>query len=100
MRRQSTREQLLIATLFTAVVSVVSVLFGGAEAVQAALTAPILFAVMFVTMRVTNRLARTALGRFRPPAPAPERRPAPEANSERPDHAQRRRQRRRRRGRR
>lgn len=64
------------------------------------LTGIVSFAVLFFTMRLSDRLTRMMLGRFGPKAPpAPERgAPVTEARTERPSHVARRRQQRRPRG--
>jgi hypothetical protein len=64
------------------------------------LTGLVAFGVLFMTMRLSDRLTRAVLGRFGPKGPpAPERGTAtPEARTDRPSHVARRRQQRRPRG--
>ncbi|RJQ10341.1 MAG: hypothetical protein C4558_04890 [Dehalococcoidia bacterium] len=64
------------------------------------LTGLVAFSVLFLTMRLSDRLTRMVLGRFGPkPRPAPEKgAPVTEARTERPSHVARRRQQRRPRG--
>ena len=64
------------------------------------LTGLIAFSILFVTMRLSDRLTRMMLGRFGPkPRPAPEKGDAvTEARTDRPSHVARRRQQRRPRG--
>ena len=64
------------------------------------LTGLVAFSVLFMTMRLSDRLTRMVLTRFGPKTPpTPERGPVmPEARTDRPSHAARRRQQRRPRG--
>ncbi len=64
------------------------------------LTALVGFSVLFVTLRISDRMTRAVLGRYGPkPKPAPERgAPVTEASTDRPSHVARRRQQRRPRG--
>lgn len=64
------------------------------------LTGLVAFSVLFVTMRLSDRLTRAVLGRYGPkPRPAPEKGdPVTEARTDRPSHVARRRQQRRPRG--
>ncbi|MSQ41644.1 MAG: hypothetical protein EXR65_01210 [Dehalococcoidia bacterium] len=101
MRPLTLRQQLLSTFSFTVLFSVVYYLFfTDRDWVQAALTAPMFYAVMFFSMRASSLLLRVVASRLRPPPPASERPSPPAPSTERPDHALRRRSRRRRRGRR
>ena len=92
-RSQSIRTTLIWAFLATAVWGTVSIRFQDMPLTTALLLGPFFFAVLFFTMRATNRIgdivARKAEERAQRNAPPPKAPPAP--SSERPDHAQRRR---------
>ncbi len=94
---QSVRATLILSAFAVAVWAAVSVAWGGQPLAGTLVLTPVFFAVVFFTMRMTNRLTGGLLGRFgrKPTEPAP---PTP-PSSDRPEHAQRRRRRRRPRGR-
>ena len=98
MREQSTRELLIMAALFSAAFSALN-LWQTGDVLTVAATAPIFFVVLFLSMRLSNRVLRFVAHRFWPPAQPSEPAPPPARSSERPQHALRRRQGRRRRGR-
>ncbi len=93
-RSQSLRSTLIWAFLATAIWGVVSIQTQDMPVKTALFLAPFFFAVLFFTMRLTNRIgdaiARRAAARAALNAPPPRAPLAP--STERPEHAQRRRQ--------
>ena len=97
------RETLILSALFTVAISAFNLWRSDVDLLGAATLAPLFFAVMFLTMRASNRFGQMFAKRrggapaLPEPADEPER---PPRTSERPEHArQRRRRGRRRRGR-
>lgn len=62
------------------------------------LTGIVSFAMLALSIRVSDRMTRAILGRYGPKAPPPRETPVLEATTERPSHVARRRQQRRPRG--
>ncbi len=62
------------------------------------LTGVVSFAMLALSIRVSDRMTRAILGRYGPKAPPPRETPVLEATTERPSHVARRRQQRRPRG--
>ena len=97
------RETLVLSAVFTVAVSAFNLWRSDTELLAAAALAPLFFAVMFFTMRASNRIGQFIGNRWgrAADAPEPEEEPGrPPRESERPEHARRRRRRgRRRRGR-
>lgn len=99
MQTQSMRQQLVLSFLLSTAFGLFT-LWRGTDTVGATVVrTAIIFGLMFLTMRGTNRVTVALTKRFRKEAPTPEVLAPPEPTSERPEHAQRRRRRRRRRGR-
>ena len=92
--QQSIGTTLMLSVLAVGVWALLSIVWGGQPVIATAVLAPVFLAIVFFTMRMTNRFTGGLLNRFGPKPPEPKA-PTP-PSSERPDHAQRRRQRRRR----
>jgi hypothetical protein len=102
VRTQSLRQTLILAAVFTAVFGAfVHFTSEDATILTTLVQLPLFFAILFLTMRLTNRLTAALVGRF---GPKPAQRTEPSGprppSTERPEHAQRRRGARRRRPRR
>ena len=103
MGAQSTRQTIIWSLAATTVWSVIIHVTSNGTLFVTLATFPLLFAIMFLTMRATNRVTGALTRRWlkRPDAqsgPTADAAPEPaEATSMRPEHAQRRRTRRRRR---
>jgi hypothetical protein len=109
---QSLRTTLIFAAVAAGIWSLISLLFVGDSPLTVLLTAPFFFAIIFFTMRFTNRLTTWILNRSGAAEKAEARRrerqgkrpvPGPaeqEMRTDRPDHVRRRRERRGRRRRR
>ena len=89
---------LLLSAFAVAAWAAISVFWGDQPVLGTLALTPVFFAIVFFTMRMTNRVTGGLLNRFGPKPPEPPE-PTP-PSSDRPEHAQRRRRRRRGRGRR
>ena len=101
MQTQSMRQQLVLAFLLSVAFGLFTLWRESATVAEMVTQTAIIFGLMFLTMRVTNRITVAMTMRFRPDPPPPaEQLAPPETTSNRSEHAQRRRRRKRRRGRR
>ena len=91
---QTNRQMILSALTMSALFFMLLLFWSDSDIVSAAIAAPILGGAMYLSYRVSNRIAM----RFRPRLPEVDEPEPPEPSSERPEHALRRRRRRRRRG--
>ncbi len=94
MGRQTNRQMILSALAMGGLFFMLLLFWSDSDIATAAIGAPIFGGAMYLSYRVTNRIAM----RFRPQPPEVDEPEPPEPSSERPEHALRRRRRRRRRG--
>ena len=86
MGKQSARSTFLLALTAVSVWATLSVTWGEQDPVVTAVIAPIFLAIIFFTMRFTNRLTANLVDRFGPKPPEPP--PPTPPSSARPEHAQ------------
>lgn len=100
VKTQSLRTTLVFAFVASVIWVFITSAWGGATTREALLGFPVFFAVIFFTMRLSNRLTTFAVGRWgpKPAAPQPKGPARIEASEDQAEHSRRRRTSRRHRG--
>jgi hypothetical protein len=96
VKTQSLRTTLVFALVASIVWVFITTTWGGATTREGLFGFPVFFAVIFFTMRLSNRLTTFAVGRWgpKPPPPQPKGPARIEASEEQAEHSRRRRSRR------